>query len=170
MLWLLGLSGESLWKGEQQSQVSLGVSSFRPSFLKRPVSTSDPHVLGLLSSPPPCVPSGVWSAWECQSEGNRCSCYFFLGSHEATLNTYLGDFFSCITLCLAGVLWKTCAISKLAFHTSQTSSCPHPLCSQNSRCHFSSWPAPRARIGRSLVQGLVRRVCSPERIKQRATS
>lgn len=51
----------------------------------------------------------------------------FLGSCETTLNTYLEEFFS-PSLCLAGVLWKTRAISKLAVHTSQTNSCTYSQC------------------------------------------
>lgn len=130
--------------------MSLRVSSFWPCSIKTPVSISNPtdNVLELLLSH---VPSRTWSAWESLSEGNSCSRYFFLGSQEATLNTYLQDFFSpYITLCLAGVIWKTCAVSKLAFHTLQTNSCAYSRCSQNSQSNFSSWTAFQAIIGKSL--------------------
>ena len=90
----------------------------------------------------PYVPSGAWPARDRQSQG-WVAASFFLGSTLVTLEAVFSS------LPLAAVIQKSCAISRLAFHTSQTSTCTPPPGLAEDRSNFQSWLAFEARIGMS---------------------
>ena len=105
------------------------------------------------------VPSGAWPARERQSQG-WVAALFFLGSTLVPLEAALSS------LHLAAVIRKPCAISRLAFHTSQTSACTPPQGLQKTGLISKAGRHLRPELARAAVQGLVRRACLPKRIKE----